>query len=73
MDKVRVRPIMHPHTPIEVHPADAEVLRARGLLVDDTPAKPPRPPRAPRPPRTPAVAKTTAPTPTTTPTEGNTP
>lgn len=37
MDKVRVRPIMHPHTPIEVSPAEAAILRARGLLVDDKP------------------------------------
>jgi hypothetical protein len=61
MDKETVRPIMHPDRPIEVSPADAAVLRARGLLAEDTP------PAADKPPKTAAGAKAKAET------EGNTP
>jgi hypothetical protein len=43
MEKVTVRPIMHPGRPIEVSPAEAEVLRARGLLADDEPPAPTTP------------------------------
>ena len=64
MEKVTVRPIMHPDRPIDVWPADAAVLRARGLLAEDTPPAADKPPK---PPKTAAGAKAKAET------EGNPP
>lgn len=61
MDKVTVRPVMHPDSPIEVRPDEAAVLRARGLLAEDIP------PAADKPPKTAAGAKAKAEN------EGNTP